>query len=231
MQVTRKFRVRREIRENAQVPVQPLVLPGGDTGAMPQALSLPPGDFRAYLFDLDGTVADTMPLHFVCWNEALGTCGCSLDEAQFFAMAGIPVTQTIELLNEQHGLQMPAVELAEYKEALFLKRLVELKPVEAVVAHVHEAYGRIPLAIVSGSPRASIFHSLGLLGLVDRFKVIVGAEDYRRGKPDPEPFLTAATRLGVGPADCLVFEDAELGIQAAEAAGMQWVRVPQPALS
>ena len=198
---------------------------------MSEALILPPGTFRAYLFDLDGTVADTMPLHFVCWNEALGLHGCSLDEQQFFALAGIPVVATIEQLNEQHGLAMPTRELAEYKEALFLERLVELKPVEAVVAHVHEAHGRIPLAIVSGSPRASILHSLGMLGLTDRFQVIVGAEDYLRGKPDPEPFLTAAARLSVAPADCLVFEDADLGIQAAEAAGMQWVKVPQPALS
>ena len=198
---------------------------------MSETLLLPPGDFRAYLFDLDGTVADTMPLHFVCWNEALGLHGCSLEEQQFFALAGVPVERTIEMLNEQRGLRMPPRELAEYKEGLFLKRLVELKPVEAVVAHVHEAHGRIPLAIVSGSPRASILTSLGMLGLVDRFQVIVGAEDYTRGKPDPEPFLTAASRLGVPPGDCLVFEDADLGIQAAEAAGMRWVKVPQPALS
>ena len=198
---------------------------------MADALILPPGDFRAYLFDLDGTVADTMPLHFVCWNEALGLHGCALDERQFYALAGIPVVQTIELLNQQHGLQMPARELAEYKEALFLKRLTELKPVESVAAHVHEAHGRIPLAIVSGSPRASILHSLGMLGLTDRFQVIVGAEDYANGKPDPEPFLTAAARLGIAPEDCLVFEDADLGIQAAEAAGMQWVKVPQPPLA
>ncbi|GAA3770067.1 HAD-IA family hydrolase [Terriglobus aquaticus] len=191
---------------------------------------LPPGDFRAYLFDLDGTVADTMPLHFVCWNEALGLHGCSLDERQFYALAGVPVERTIEMLNEQHGLQMPARELAEYKEALFLKRLVKLKPVEAVVAHVHEGHGRIPLAIVSGSPRASIFNSLRLLGLTDKFDVIVGAEDYAHGKPDPEPFLTAAARLGVPPEHCLVFEDADLGIEAAVAAGMQWVKVPQPPL-
>lgn len=196
----------------------------------PLPLPLPPGDFRAYLFDLDGTVADTMPLHFVCWNEALGRYGCSLEEQQFFALAGIPVGRTIELLNEQHGLAMPVEELAAAKEGLFLERLTELQPVAAVVAHVHEAHGRIPLAIVSGSPRASIFHSLGLLGLTDKFEVIVGAEDYAHGKPDPEPFLTAAARLGVAPADCLVFEDGELGIQSAMAAGMPWVRVPQPAL-
>lgn len=194
-------------------------------------LALPPGDFRAYLFDLDGTVADTMPLHFVCWNEALGLHGCSLDEAQFYGMAGIPVVRTIEMLNEQHGLAMPAEELAQYKEKLFLDRLTELEPVYAVLDHVNEAHGRIPLAIVSGSPRASIFHSLGLLGLTDKFDVIVGAEDYKHGKPDPEPFLTAAAKLNIAPIDCLVFEDADLGIQAAEAAGMQWVKVPQPPLS
>lgn len=197
---------------------------------MSEALVLPAGDFRAYLFDLDGTVADTMPLHFVCWNEALGKHGCALDEGDFYALAGIPVVRTIELLNERHGLRMPAEELAEFKENLFLERVTELKPVASVLEHVLEAHGRIPLAIVSGSPRASIFRSLGLLGLTDRFEVIVGAEDYAHGKPDPEPFLTAAGKLGVPPEHCLVFEDADLGIQAAVAAGMRWVKVPQPAL-
>ena len=83
---------------------------------------------------------------------------------------------------------------------------------------------------ISGSPRASIFQSLGLLGLTDKFQVIVGAEDYAHGKPSPEPFLTAANQLQIAPEHCLVFEDADLGIQAAEAAGMQWVKVPQPPL-
>lgn len=219
-----------DLDELAQEMVHALIQETAILGRMASALNLPPGDFRAYLFDLDGTVADTMPLHFVCWNEALGQHGCALDEQQFYALAGIPVGETIELLNRQHGLQMPVKELAEFKEGLFLERSTELKPVEAVLAHVLEAHGRIPLAIVSGSPRESILHSLGLLGLTDRFAVIVGAEDYAQGKPNPEPFLTAAARLGVEPGDCLVFEDADLGIQAAEAAGMKWVKVPQPAL-
>ncbi len=86
--------------------------------------------------------------------------------------------------------------------------------------------GKIPFAIVSGSPRASILKTLTTLGLVHHFPVIVGAEDYTHGKPDPEPFLTAARLLDVPPAQCLVFEDAEAGITAAVAAGMQWVHVP-----
>ncbi len=116
------------------------------------------------------------------------------------------------------------------KESLYLSRLSELKPVASVLHHIHARHGEVSFAIVSGSPRTSIVDTLTRLGLLDLFPVLVGAEDYARGKPDPEPFLTAASRLGVAPADCLVFEDAEAGIASARAAGMQWVRVPWSAV-
>lgn len=104
--------------------------------------------------------------------------------------------------------------------------LDKVTPVASVVAHVREMHGKIPLAIVSGSPRDSIIRTLTFLGLLDFFDTLVGSEDYTRGKPHPEPFLTAAKRLNVDPKDCLVFEDADAGIQSAEAAGMKWARVP-----
>jgi beta-phosphoglucomutase-like phosphatase (HAD superfamily) len=92
---------------------------------------------------------------------------------------------------------------------------------------IHAHHGKIPFAVVSGSPRASVKKTLGVLGLLDLFPVIVGAEDTPKGKPHPDPFLLAAKKLGVDPKKCLVFEDGELGIKSAEAAGMKWVRVEQ----
>ena len=123
---------------------------------------------------------------------------------------------------------MPVAETAHRKELLYIDLLPELQPMTEVVAVLDEWRGRLPFAIVSGSPRASIESTLDKLGLRDRFTVLVGAEDYTRGKPDPEPFLTAAHQLHVQPERCLVFEDAEAGIQSAQAAGMQWVRVGRP---
>ena len=105
--------------------------------------------------------------------------------------------------------------------------LPQLAAVPEVLAHIHDAHRRVPFAVVSGSTRASVTASLDALGLLDRFDVLVCADDYTRAKPDPEAFLLAAEQLGVPPESCLVFEDTDLGIQAATAAGMASVRVPQ----
>jgi len=194
---------------------------------MPDAmLTLPRGDFRAYLFDLDGTVADSMPLHFRAWTEAVEEQGFAFPEEQFYAWGGVPLLRTVEMLNERFGYRMLPEETARRKEELYLAMLPGIQPIASVLAQIKADHGRIPFAIVSGSPRASIEKTLELLGLRDRFDLLVGAEDYTRGKPDPQPFLTAAEQLGVPPADCLVFEDADAGIASAEAAGMAWVRIP-----
>jgi HAD superfamily hydrolase (TIGR01509 family) len=100
--------------------------------------------------------------------------------------------------------------------------------VPEVLEHINAQHGRIPFAVVSGSNRESIVKSLTTAGLLDRFEVIVGHEDYTRSKPAPDAFLIGAERLGIAPEDCLVFEDTEMGIQAATAAGMASVRVPPP---
>ncbi len=193
------------------------------------ALPLPAGDFAAYLFDLDGTVADTMPLHLVSWQQAVAEQGGTFPEDLFYAWSGIPLPRTVELLNEKFGYTLDPVAVAHRKEQLYLAELEAVAPVASVLEHVEHSFGTIPFAIVSGSPHASIVKTLKVLGLTDRFPVLVGAEDYAKGKPDPEPFLTAARLLGVPPGKCLVFEDADAGIASAEAAGMAWVRVPGPA--
>ena len=97
-----------------------------------------------------------------------------------------------------------------------------------MLEHINAQFGRIPFAVVSGSTRESIVKSLTTVGLLDRFPVLVGSEDYERSKPAPDAFLVAAARLGIAPKDCLVFEDTDMGIQAATAAGMASVRIPQP---
>ena len=197
------------------------------TIATEEMLLLPEGQFRAYLFDLDGTVADSMPLHFETWTQAVEEQGCTFPAELFIAWGGVPLPRTVEMLNERFGYGMDPGETVARKEQLYLDRIAEVRPMASVLAHIEEQHGAIPFAIVSGSPRATILGTLGRLDLLDRFEVIVGAEDYTRGKPDPEPFLVAAEALGVAPEFCLVFEDADAGIAAAKAAGMHWVRVPQ----
>jgi beta-phosphoglucomutase family hydrolase len=190
-------------------------------------LELPEGDFAAYLFDLDGTVADSMPVHFVAWSQAIREHGGQFPEELFYEMGGIPLHRTVELLNERFGSTMHPPAVVERKEALYLSMIDNVQPVAAVLKIIEAAAGQIPFAIVSGSPRDSIARTLQTLGLTQRFQVVVGAEDYKHGKPAPEPFLRAAELLGVAPERCLVFEDADAGIESARAAGMAFVRVPR----
>jgi HAD superfamily hydrolase (TIGR01509 family) len=192
------------------------------------SLVLPSSDYKAYLFDCDGTVADSMPLHYLAWCEALAEWRCVFDEERFYAWGGMPAPEIIERLGREQGLDLPAQEIAHRKEALYLGHLPRLTAVPEVVEHVRAARGRIPCAVVSGSPRVSVEATLAALGLADAFDTLVCAGDYVKSKPNPEPFLMAAARLGVPPAACLVFEDTQFGIDAAVAAGMGWVRVTPP---
>ncbi|MFG2057365.1 HAD family hydrolase [Micromonospora sp. NPDC048930] len=191
-------------------------------------LPLPPGGFRAYLFDCDGTIVDSMPLHYAAWSSALGEWGCEFPEELFYAWGGRPVADIVADLNERHGLAMPVDVVVGRQEALYQRGLPEVTAVPEVLAHIEDAHGRVPFAVVSGGTRESVTASLTALGLLGRFETLVCAGDYTRPKPDPEGFLLAARRLGVAPEHCLVFEDTDLGVQAATAAGMAAVRVPQP---
>jgi HAD superfamily hydrolase (TIGR01509 family) len=191
-------------------------------------LPIPAGDFRAYLFDCDGTIADSMPLHYIAWTEALAEWNCPFDETLFYAWGGKPPIEIISTLNQMHGLHMPVEAVAERKEKLYYDQLPQLKPVPEVLEHINARQGQIPYAVVSGSTRQSIAKTLTAVHLLDRFDILVGSEDYPRSKPAPDAFLVAAERVSIAPKNCLVFEDTEMGIQAATAAGMASVRVPSP---
>ena len=141
---------------------------------------------------------------------------------------GKPTREIIATLNEMHGLAMPVEALAEHKEELYFKLLPQLKAIPEVMEIIEAEHGRIPFAVVSGGRRNSVTKALGALHLMDRFETIVSSDDYTNGKPAPDAFLLAAARLGVAAKDCLVFEDTDLGIEAATAAGMASVRILQP---
>jgi len=188
-------------------------------------LPLPDGDFAAYLFDCDGTIADSMPVHYVAWQEALAEWGCELPEELFYSWAGRSIAAIVADLNEQQGLTMPVELVAQRHEALFGELRPTVAAVPEVLEHIEDGYGRVAMAVVSGGSRDSVTASLTALGLLDRFDVLVCAGDYDRGKPDPEPFLVAARLLNVPPHACVVFEDADAGVAAAIAAGMSVVRV------
>ncbi len=191
-------------------------------------IQLPDGDFAAYIFDCDGTLADTMPLHYRAWCAALKEHNAEFPEALFYELGGVPTERIVEILNERHGHSMPVRETAAFKDNLFAQLIPQILPIEPVVELVHQFHGAKPLAVASGGTREIVTKILDALGILKNFDAVVTAEDYRRGKPAPDPFLEAARQLGVPPARCLVFEDTPAGIAAAKAAGMQWVQVPPP---
>ncbi|MGK5678074.1 HAD family hydrolase [Actinoplanes sp. URMC 104] len=191
-------------------------------------LPLPEGEFDAYLFDCDGTIADSMPIHYRAWQLALQEWGADFGEELFYAWGGRTPASVIADLNAQQGLAMPVGVVDARREQIFRELLPTVGAVPEVLEHIDDAYGKVPFAVVSGSSRESVTASLTALGLLDRFEVMVCAGDYLNGKPDPECFLTAAKLLNVAPRRCLVFEDTDFGMQSAAAAGMAAVRVPPP---
>ncbi|MGA2349287.1 MAG: HAD family phosphatase [Terracidiphilus sp.] len=191
-------------------------------------LKLPDGPFRAYLFDCDGTIVDSMPLHYIAWKKALGEYGCDFDEQLFYSWGGRPTREIISSLNEMNGLNMPVEAVAVEKEELYFNLLSDLKPIPEVIEIIEAEHGRIPFAVVSGGRRNSVVRALSSLHLMEKFETIVGSEDYTNSKPAPDSYLLAARRLGVAPKDCLVFEDTDMGIASATAAGMASVKVAAP---
>jgi beta-phosphoglucomutase family hydrolase len=191
-------------------------------------LQIPPGPHDAYLFDCDGTIVDSMPLHYIAWKKILAEWNCHFDEHHFYSLGGTPIAEIVSLLNKQHNLRMPVEAVCSRKEQLYYELLPQLKAIPEVLEHIHARHGEIPFAVVSGGTREAVTASLTTLEILDRFDLLVCAEDYKKGKPDPEAFLVAAERLKVNPTRCLVFEDTDLGIQAATAAGMPSVKIPPP---
>lgn len=182
--------------------------------------------FAAYIFDCDGTIADTMPVHYLAWSRAMEECGGHFPEDLHYAWGGMPNHAIVARLNEELGLSLEAEKVIGLKQRYYLEMIHMVRPIEPVVELARRFKNSAPIAIASGGRRELVMSTLSALDLDILFEVIVCAEDYTKGKPDPEPFLTAAAKMGVAPQDCLVFEDTPTGIAAARAAGMQYVLVP-----
>lgn len=192
-------------------------------------LDLPDLNFEGYIFDCDGTLVDSMPLHYRAWTASFVHHGAPWrwSEDEFYANAGVPDRITVMELNERYGASLDPDSVHDYKLQWYSRHLAELRPVAAVAAlakRYHEE-GR-SIAVASGSDLSIVAPSLEATGLIDLFDIVITPADVERGKPAPDMFLLAAGRMDVAPAGCLVFEDGQPGIAAAEAAGMRWVFVP-----
>jgi HAD superfamily hydrolase (TIGR01509 family) len=184
---------------------------------------------QAFIFDLDGTLADTMPAHFGIWQVVAARHGLIFSEERFYSLGGVPTPRIAAMLIAEAGLALDPVAVAAEKERTYVEALASgtlaVLPIEPVIALARERRGALPLAIASGSSRRLVTLTLATLGIADWFGAVVAAEDTTRHKPEPDVFLEAARRLGVHPGGCTVYEDTDLGLESARRAGMTGVDV------
>jgi beta-phosphoglucomutase family hydrolase len=179
-----------------------------------------------FIFDLDGTLADTMPAHYLAWTVIARRYGLSFPEDRFYKLGGVPTFKIAAQLIAEAGLTLEPNLVAREKEQAYVAGLDDPANVQPIAAVVEIARRRWqekegPLAVASGSVRHLIDRTLAQLGITEWFSAIVAAEDTARHKPEPDVFLEAARRLGVEPERCTVYEDTDIGLEAARRAGMQ----------
>lgn len=183
------------------------------------------GNYEAFLYDCDGTLADNMMAHKLAYQEVARNYGIDLDLNIIHETAGWPTILVAQEISRRYNVPLPETFAAE-KSAVFInKHIQQTLPVVHVYEHLKKNVGRVKIGVVSGGSRSTVSITLSVLGLTDLIDVLVCAGETPHGKPHPDPFLKAARDLRVDPAKCLVFEDGDPGTKAADAAGMKWIRV------
>jgi beta-phosphoglucomutase-like phosphatase (HAD superfamily) len=180
---------------------------------------------KALIFDLDGTIADSMPVHFLAYKNILIDYGIVFTPELFATLAGIPALETIRKLNYMFGTDMDPEETGFRKEREYEKIMHKMEPVVPVVDLVKRYFGKLPMSVGTGGSKRLAWKTLEILELDKYFEILVSTEDVKHPKPDPETFLKCAKEMGVKPLFCHVFEDGEPGIKAAVAAGMMYTLV------
>jgi beta-phosphoglucomutase-like phosphatase (HAD superfamily) len=195
-------------------------------------ITFDPKAYDGFIFDCDGTLADTMPLHYQAWSETLALkLGKPSDftESMFYRFGGMPARQIIERLNRDYGYRLPVDQTAHEKEMRFVELLPGIGPIQEVIDVLNRLGPDAKVAVASGGLTEIVRETLLFLGLPvgpkEKIKFLVGSDQVTHGKPHPELFLRAAELLGVEPKRCLVFEDAEPGFLAAKAARMDYIDV------
>jgi HAD superfamily hydrolase (TIGR01509 family) len=184
--------------------------------------------YQGYIFDCDGTLADSMPIHYLAWEKAVGEAGGQIPEDLFYSLGGVPSRQIVSLLNEKFGTRMDPETLATLKEEYYVDLLTRVTPIDDVVRFAKEAATFAKVAVASGGILPVVLKTLDSIGFGGFFSVVVTSEQVPRGKPHPDMFLEAAHRLDVLPEACLVVEDSPAGFEAARAAGMDYAVVRRP---
>lgn len=175
---------------------------------------------RALIFDLDGTLSDSLPVHVATWNFVGEKYGFEFDPQIIYEMTGMPTIEFARRVISQYNLDADPHEIVQMKQQAFWKLAHLLQPIEEVFEIVRSFYGKLPMSVGTGAGRKSAAIQLETLDILKYFDFVVSADDVTRHKPEPETFLECARLMGVDPQFCHVFEDGDLGIEAAKKAGM-----------
>jgi len=180
---------------------------------------------RGLIFDCDGTLADTMPLHWIAWNTITKKYGLHFPEDRFYSLGGVPSRDILKMLSEEQNIPLDHLAVSLEKENAYLPLLPQVLPVHEIVTIAKENHGQMPMAVASGGVKPIITQVLEHLGIRQLFEAIVTSEDVRRQKPAPDIFLEAARQIGIPPHECRAYEDTDLGMQSIRAAGMEAIDV------
>jgi HAD superfamily hydrolase (TIGR01509 family) len=184
--------------------------------------------YAGYIFDCDGTLADSMPVHYRAWADTVQKYGGQIPEELFYSLGGWPSRKMVELLNERFGSSLDPETIANEKEQLYVQRIDTIRPILEVADFAREVAAFAKVSVASGGILPVVTKTLAAVGFENFFPIIVTSEQVKHGKPFPDMFLEAASRMGVEPSDCLVLEDSPAGFEAAISAGMDYVVVRRP---
>jgi len=180
---------------------------------------------RGLVFDCDGTLVDTMPLHYRAWRSVCDRHGLVFEEERFYALGGVGSIEIFRMLLAEQKVKGDPVALSKEKEEAFLPNAPRARAIEPVLAIAREHRGRLPMAVATGGKRVNCTAVLKAVGIFDWFDAIVTSEDVEHQKPAPDIFLKAAEQIGVPANECRGYEDTDLGLQAVRAAGMEAVDI------
>jgi beta-phosphoglucomutase-like phosphatase (HAD superfamily) len=180
---------------------------------------------KALIFDCDGTLADSMPLHWRAWKEVTERYQLLFLKDRFYALGGVPARDILRTLAQEQGVELDHLRVAKEKEAVFEHLIPQIQEISVVAQIARDNFGKIPMAVASGGTQKVVGETLGHLGIAHLFQTIVTSEDVVHQKPAPDIYLEAARRLGVDPRFCRAYEDTDLGMQSIRSAGMEAIDV------
>lgn len=181
--------------------------------------------YKGIVFDMDGTLVDSMPAHMEAWRVTCENFGYPFDLDYMYSLGGVPTRQTVVVLNDKFNMDHDPTEVARYKRESWEAMKLEPVIIESTMAVFNHYRPQMAIGIGTGAERPHAEHLLTAYGLLERIDSLVTATDVTYGKPHPETFLTVAQQMGVEPSECVVFEDTEIGRQAAQDAGMDCIMV------